>query len=538
MKKRRLLQSLRPPPAVHNARRSMASSGSVGTRSMASSGSNLTPYDYDFKVVLCGNEAVGKTTLVRRYTRNSFSMCSEMTMCGYDVAREEVEQHKIKLGLWDIGGMASIRRCNVKNFTAGAHAVILCFDVTNAESFENWEEWLFLISKFCGGDPPLVFLVGIKAELANRRVVSRQAMRELAAGHPLLDPSRVHEVHCSTGVGVRELFAHVAWKTLEVRDPVAFQAAYREHDLSFVLAMEVGVNNVVLEYITKRSVALANATKLWCSWVLYEEAPAAHLSIPAARPEVCALREIAAGGLGFAHSRIRRLAPGIHREQRAKHEMERLEERREEWFANLPAHSWHESIAGDSMDKWRASMVRYYAHRVAASAVANVLADSRVRERAHQRERQRELEAGRATVRTMAAESESQTHIRTSEGASAATRADAYIEAEQDDASRAAAAAHSLLRADMQRFLELQPTATFTDFVSSFSPADVRNGVLSARFEREGNPWSQLWAELRCQDVSTDVDDVGPLYRPPGWRRPAVSWPRDPLQVATGAEVT
>ena len=210
-------------------------------------------------------------------------------------------------------------------------------------------------------------------------------------------------------------------------------------------------------------------------------------------------------------------------------------ERREEWFANLPAHL---------KDEWRASMVRYYAHHVAASAVANVLADYRVRERAHQRERQRELEALSATFRKVCCQrallsaANARTHIQTSEGAPAATRAeqarDAYIEAEQDDASRAAAAAHSLLRADMKLFLELQPTATFTDFVSSFSPADVRNGVLSARFQREG-PWSQLWAELRCEDISTDVDDVGPLYRPPGWRRPTVSWPRDPVQVPMGA---
>ena len=119
----------------------MASSGNVGTRSMASSGSNSTPHDYCFKVVLCGDTGVGKTSLVHRYTHNVFT-----TVCGgptigaiFATAIEKVEQHEIELQLWDVAGVERLRDISAMHLR-GARAVILCFDVTNATSFESLVE--------------------------------------------------------------------------------------------------------------------------------------------------------------------------------------------------------------------------------------------------------------------------------------------------------------------------------------------------------------------------------------------------------------
>jgi hypothetical protein len=56
-------------------------------------------------------------------------------------ARAQVPpNYSVTMQLWDIGGQ-SIGSRSVKNYIAGAHAVLLCYDITNYESFANLEDW-------------------------------------------------------------------------------------------------------------------------------------------------------------------------------------------------------------------------------------------------------------------------------------------------------------------------------------------------------------------------------------------------------------
>ena len=42
--------------------------------------------------------------------------------------------------MWDIGGQ-SISSKMLHNYIFGAHAILLCYDITNYESFANLEDW-------------------------------------------------------------------------------------------------------------------------------------------------------------------------------------------------------------------------------------------------------------------------------------------------------------------------------------------------------------------------------------------------------------
>ena len=52
--------------------------------------------------------------------------------------------YQVALQIWDIGGQ-SIGSKMVTNYIAGAHAVLLCYDITNSQSFENLEDWYGLV---------------------------------------------------------------------------------------------------------------------------------------------------------------------------------------------------------------------------------------------------------------------------------------------------------------------------------------------------------------------------------------------------------
>jgi Ras-related protein Rab-28 len=75
------------------------------------------------------------------------------------------------LQLWDIGGQ-SIGSKMITNYISGADAVLLCYDITNYESFVNLEDWYRMVLKTFRDKPlPYVALVGNKNDLRHMSAV-------------------------------------------------------------------------------------------------------------------------------------------------------------------------------------------------------------------------------------------------------------------------------------------------------------------------------------------------------------------------------
>lgn len=71
----------------------------------------------------------------------------------------------------DIGGQ-SIRSKMISKYISGAHAILLCYDITNYESFANLEDWYrIVITTFKGEKLPYVVLVGNKNDLRHLTTV-------------------------------------------------------------------------------------------------------------------------------------------------------------------------------------------------------------------------------------------------------------------------------------------------------------------------------------------------------------------------------
>jgi len=103
---------------------------------------------FQFKVILLGDGAVGKTSVSIRFAEDQFSQQYKQTV-GVDFFTKRIELHahaEVTLQLWDIGGQ-SIGSKMLGNYIAGAHAVLLCYDITNYESFANLEDWYRLVNK-------------------------------------------------------------------------------------------------------------------------------------------------------------------------------------------------------------------------------------------------------------------------------------------------------------------------------------------------------------------------------------------------------
>jgi len=130
---------------------------------------------HQFKVILLGDGAVGKTSISLRFSQDQFNQIYKQTV-GVDFFIRRISlppKSEIALQLWDIGGQ-SIGSKMISNYIAGAHAVLLCYDITNFESFANLEDWYRIVTQTfakSGTKMPYVALVGNKFDLRHLTAV-------------------------------------------------------------------------------------------------------------------------------------------------------------------------------------------------------------------------------------------------------------------------------------------------------------------------------------------------------------------------------
>jgi len=121
---------------------------------------------YLFKIVVGGAGAVGKTTLLHRYLHGTFLTNSTMTI-GVSFQSKEMYyeglQKKIKLAIWDLGGQERFRFLQA-NYSAGARAAIVFFDMTRVDTINHLKEWTDMFRARSSPNIPIV-LGGTKLDL-------------------------------------------------------------------------------------------------------------------------------------------------------------------------------------------------------------------------------------------------------------------------------------------------------------------------------------------------------------------------------------
>eukprot|EP00455_Lapot_gusevi_P033952 TRINITY_DN3729_c0_g1_i6.p1 TRINITY_DN3729_c0_g1~~TRINITY_DN3729_c0_g1_i6.p1 ORF type:complete len:144 (-),score=39.23 TRINITY_DN3729_c0_g1_i6:34-465(-) len=119
-----------------------------------------------FKVVVVGDGAVGKTSLLNRFTQDYFVKKYKQTI-GVDFFVKQVTLPggvQVGLQLCDIGGQ-NVGSKMIKNYLFGAHAVLFVYDITNYASFQNVQDWLEIVERsFPDQDMPRTVFVANKSK--------------------------------------------------------------------------------------------------------------------------------------------------------------------------------------------------------------------------------------------------------------------------------------------------------------------------------------------------------------------------------------
>ena len=134
--------------------------------------------DIKYKIVVVGAPAVGKTSLVRKYTKGEFHK-EYISTLGAQFSRfeEKIEDDKVDLIIWDIAGQDAwdVMR---KKFYLGASGGIVVFSHAPGEqdTISKMEKWAEELKSNCGDIPVLLF--GNKIDLVDANELERNSALE------------------------------------------------------------------------------------------------------------------------------------------------------------------------------------------------------------------------------------------------------------------------------------------------------------------------------------------------------------------------
>ncbi|KAF1964801.1 rho3 protein [Bimuria novae-zelandiae CBS 107.79] len=118
------------------------------------------------KLVLLGDGACGKTSLLNVFTRGYFPTVYEPTVFENYVHDIYIDNTHVELSLWDTAGQEEFDRLRSLSYD-DTHAIMLCFSVDSPDSLENVEsKWVSEIAENCPGVK--LVLVALKCDLRKK----------------------------------------------------------------------------------------------------------------------------------------------------------------------------------------------------------------------------------------------------------------------------------------------------------------------------------------------------------------------------------
>ena len=163
-------------------------------------------FDLSFKIIIVGDQGVGKSCLAIKASRNYFEDFYSPTV-GFEFVsfNVKVQEKIIKLQIWDTCGQ-EVYRSLISSFFRSASLAIIVYSIDTEDSFNNIEKWLNDIKTQSNPDIK-IFLIGNKADLEDKRRLTKEQGEQLCKDHKL---AFFMETSAKTGFNVQNVFIQVA----------------------------------------------------------------------------------------------------------------------------------------------------------------------------------------------------------------------------------------------------------------------------------------------------------------------------------------
>ena len=168
-----------------------------------------------YKVIVIGDPAVGKTSLLTKFAKNQFEE-KYLPTVGVNIVKETIElkdiNATISLMFWDVAGQPQFYMLHRPYFN-GADGMILVFDITRSSTFSNINNWYNSAVKYGLSGIPRI-LIGNKVDLKDERKIILPMAEHLS--EKLNAP--YFETSALTGETVKDVFQKIAELVFEYKE--------------------------------------------------------------------------------------------------------------------------------------------------------------------------------------------------------------------------------------------------------------------------------------------------------------------------------
>ena len=187
-------------------------------------------YDKTCQILIIGDPYVGKTSIISRYTNGTFKE-EYLSTVGLDYypKQEIIDNKTINIKLWDTAGEERYKSLT-QNLFRNAEGVLLVFDVTKIDTFNNLKEWISSIKLNMEGKNIFipVVIIGNKLDMEDQREITKEQAEKFVSENNY----KYFETSAKTGEGVdksiRELATQILKQEGQMDDQKAARATSRQ----------------------------------------------------------------------------------------------------------------------------------------------------------------------------------------------------------------------------------------------------------------------------------------------------------------------
>lgn len=169
------------------------------------------------KIVLLGDQNVGKSSIAQRFAKNLFTGQYVVTIGGAYLQQTLILSNgvTIKFHIWDTGGQERFRSM-ANLYYRDAIAAILTYDCSNEKTFDSIRFWIDELKNKATQEQLVLCLAGNKCDIdSSERKISNSVGKQLAEEHKMI----FYETSAKSDIGIKELFHSLGKKIYELKVP-------------------------------------------------------------------------------------------------------------------------------------------------------------------------------------------------------------------------------------------------------------------------------------------------------------------------------
>ena len=170
---------------------------------------NENKQTFNFKIIVLGDIAVGKTSVIGRYITNTFSEEYKSSIsCEYKEKKIDIDGQNIaNLQIWDTCGEEKFMAVT-KQYYNNAHGAIVIYDLTEKKTFARLESWIESLKNNAPAKIAIM-IAGNKSDLSDKKINFENELK------PYKEKYECYEISAKSGANISLVFENLTHKIIE-----------------------------------------------------------------------------------------------------------------------------------------------------------------------------------------------------------------------------------------------------------------------------------------------------------------------------------